>query len=67
MSADSPCIEYGGRIVALAGRTRCYFAVDDLDVATENFVAIMCLCRREVDEGRIDGPFNSELPRSGRA
>ena len=60
-SADPPFIEYGGRVVAVAGRTRCYFAVDDLDAATENFVAVMCLCRREVDEGRIDGPFNSEL------
>ena len=61
MSADPPFIEYGGRIVAIAGRRRCYFAVDDLDAATENFVAVMCLCKREVDEGRIDGPFNSEL------
>jgi len=61
MSADPPFIEYDGRIVAIASRTRCYFAVDDLDAATENFVAVMCLCKREVDDGRIDGPFNSEL------
>ena len=61
MSADLPFIEYGGRIVAVAGRTRCYFAVDDLDAATLNFVAVMCLCKREVDEGRLEGPFNSEL------
>lgn len=61
MSADPPFIEYGGRIVAIAGRTRCYFAVDDLDAATENFVAVMCLCKREVDEGRLQGPFNSDL------
>ena len=54
-------IEYGGRIVAVAGATRCYFAVDDLDEATLNFVAAMCLCKREVDEGRLDGPFNSQL------
>lgn len=61
MSGDAPFVEYGGRIVALAGRTRCYFAVDDLDEPTLNFVAVMCLCKREVDEGRIEGPFNSEL------
>ena len=60
MSADLPFIEYDGRIVAVAGRTRCYF-VDHLDAATLNFVAVMCLCKREVDEGRIEGPFNSEL------
>ena len=60
MSADLPFIEYGGRIVAIAGRTRCFF-VDDLDAATLNFVAVMCLCKREVDERRIEGPFNSEL------
>jgi hypothetical protein len=61
MTADVPFVEYGGRIVAVAGRTRCYFAVDDLDLATLNFVAVMCLCKREVDEGRLEGPFNSEL------
>jgi hypothetical protein len=61
MSADLPFVEYGGRIVAVAGRTRCYFAVDDLDAATVNFVAVMCLCKREVDEGRLKGPFDSEL------
>jgi hypothetical protein len=61
MSAEVPFIEYGGRIVAIAGRTRCYIAVDDLDAATPNFVAVMCLCKREIDEGRIEGPFNSEL------
>ena len=60
MSADQPFIEYDGRIVAIAGRTRCFF-VDDLDAATLNFVTVMCLCKREVDEGRIEGPFNSEL------
>lgn len=60
VSSDLPFIEYDGRIVAVAGRTRCYF-VDDLDAATVNFVAVMCLCKREVDEGRIEGPFNSEL------
>jgi hypothetical protein len=61
VTADLPFVEYGGRIVAVAGRTRCYFAVDDLDAATLNFVAVMCLCKREVDEGRLEGPFNSEL------
>jgi hypothetical protein len=61
MSADLPFIEYGGRIVAVAGRTRCYFAADDLDEATLSFVAAMCLCKREVDEGRLEGPFNSDL------
>jgi hypothetical protein len=38
MSADVPFIEYDGRIVAIAGRTRCFF-VDDLDAAALNFVA----------------------------
>ena len=61
MSGEPPFVEYGGRIVAVAGRTRCYFAVDDLDEATWNFVAVMCLCKREVDEGRIEGPFDSKL------
>lgn len=61
MGADPPFIEYDGRIVAIAGRTRCYLVVDDLDAATLNFVAVMCLCKREVDERRIDGPFNTEL------
>lgn len=61
MSGDLPFIEYGGRIVAVAGRTRCYVAVDDLDATTLNFVAVMCLCKRDVDEGRLEGPFNSEL------
>jgi hypothetical protein len=61
MTADTPFVEYGGRIVAVAGRTRCYFVVDDLDAATLNFVAVMCLCKREVDQGRVDGPFTSEL------
>ena len=60
MSVDLPFIEYGGRVVAVAGRSRCYF-VDDLDAATLNFVAVMCLCKREVDAGRLEGPFNSEL------
>jgi hypothetical protein len=60
MGADLPFLEYGGRIVAIAGRTRCYF-VDDLDDATLNFVAVMCLCKHEVDEGRLEGPFTSEL------
>jgi hypothetical protein len=61
MGADLPFVEYDGRIVAIAGRTRCYFAVDDLDTATLNFVAVMCLCKREVDEGRLAGPFDSVL------
>ena len=60
-STDLPFIEYGGRIVAVAGRTRAYLAVDDLDEATVNFVGVMCLCKREVDEGRLEGPFDSEL------
>ena len=59
-SSDLPFIEYGGRI-AVAGRTRAYLAVDDLDKATVNFVGVMCLCKREVDEGRLAGPFDSEL------
>jgi hypothetical protein len=41
--------------------TRCYPAVDDVDETTLTFVATMYLCRREVYEGRLEGPFNSEL------
>jgi hypothetical protein len=47
--------------VAVAGRTRCYFAMNDRDQATLNFVAVMCSCKREVDDGRIEGPFTSNL------
>ena len=61
MSPDLPFIEHGGRIVAVAGAARCYFAVDDLDAATFRFVCVMCLCKHEVDEGRLAGPFDSEL------
>ena len=61
MSASTPLIEYEGRFVAVVGRTRFYMAVDDLDPAAVWFVAVMCLCKHEVDEGHIAGPFTSEL------
>jgi hypothetical protein len=61
MSASTPFIEYEGRFVAVVGRTRFYMTVDDLGPAAFRFVAVMCLCKREVDEGRISGPFTSEL------
>jgi hypothetical protein len=54
-------IVYRGRLVALAGPRRCYFLVDDLEPAEMRFVAAMCLCSREVREGRLPGPFTSEL------
>jgi hypothetical protein len=61
MAASTPFIIYRDRIVAVAGATRCYFTVDDLDAVSLRFVMAMCLCKREVDEGRQTGPFNSEL------
>jgi hypothetical protein len=54
-------IVYRGRLVALAGPRRCYFLVDDLEPAELRFVGAMCLCSREVREGRLAGPFTSEL------
>lgn len=57
----TPFVTFRGEIVAVAGATRCYFVDDDLDPASRWFVAVMCLCKREVDEGRLAGPFTSEL------
>ena len=61
MSADLPFVYLNGELVAVAGRTRCHFVSYDLDPATLRFIAAMCLCKREVDEGRLAGPFTSEL------
>jgi hypothetical protein len=58
---ETHAIVYGGRLVALAGPRRCYFLTDDLQPAEVRFVAAMCLCSREVREGRLPGPFTSEL------
>jgi hypothetical protein len=60
MSGRSELIIYRGRIVAIAGPRRVQF-VDGLDPIDLRFVAAMALCKREVDEGRIAGPFTSEL------
>ena len=57
----TPFVAFRGEIVAVAGATRVYFATDDLDPASQWFVSVMCLCKREVDEGRLEGPFTSEL------
>ena len=57
----TPFVAFRGEIVAVAGATRVYFARDDLDPASQWFVAVMCLCKREVDAGRLEGPFTSEL------
>lgn len=54
-------IKLRGRVVAVVGATRCWIVDDDLDPASGLFVLVMCLCKREVDEGRICGPFISEL------
>jgi hypothetical protein len=61
MSAESPFVYYGGDIVAVVGKRRFWLIDDKLDAATAWFVSVMCLCKREVDEGRIEGPFTSEL------
>ena len=53
-------ITFRGEIVAVAGASRCHL-VGDLDPASRWFVAVMCLCRREVDAGRLAGPFTSQL------
>jgi hypothetical protein len=58
---DTPLVWFRGEIVAVAGATRCYLVADDLDPSACWFVAVMCLCRREVDEGRLAGPFTSAL------
>ena len=61
MSTSTPFVVYDGRVVAVVGPKRFYFTVDDLDPAAAWFVSVMCLCKREVDEGRLTGPFTSEL------
>jgi hypothetical protein len=61
IAGSSPFIVYRGRIVAVVGARRCYFNVDRLDAASIRFVIAMCLCKREVDEGRLTGPFTSAL------
>ena len=60
MSGRSELIIYRGRIVAVAGPRRVQF-IDGLDPVDLRFVAVMALCKREIDEGRIAGPFTSEL------
>jgi hypothetical protein len=61
MAGSSPFIVYRDRIVAVTGATRCYFNVERLDTPSIRFVMAMCLCKREVDEGRLTGPFTSAL------
>jgi hypothetical protein len=61
MSVESPFVYYDGELVAVVGTRRFWLVEDKHDAATAWFVSVMCLCKREVDEGRIDGPFTSEL------
>lgn len=61
MSANDPFVVYEGRIVGVVAPTRVYLAVEHLDAAAARFVAVMCLCNREIVEGRMSGPFTSEL------
>jgi hypothetical protein len=50
-----------GRLVALAAAERCYVLTDVLTDPELEFVVAMCLCSREVREGRLAGPFTGEL------
>ncbi len=50
---------HDGRVVAVAGRERCYIT-DGLESGTWRLVAAMCLFHREVEQGRAPGPFTSE-------
>ena len=61
MSVETPFVWYGGEIVAVVGKRRFWLLEHLLDPPTAWFVSVMCLCKREVDEGRIEGPFTSEL------
>jgi hypothetical protein len=61
MRVNTPFVVYRDRIVAVTAPRRCYLTVDDLDVASLRFVMAMCLCNHEVLEGRLKGPFTSEL------
>jgi hypothetical protein len=58
---ETHAIVYDGRLVALAGPRRCHLLSDDLEPAEMRIVTAMCLCSREVREGRVPGPFTSEL------
>jgi hypothetical protein len=50
-----------GHLVALAGPGRCYFLTDELTADQFRVACAMCLCSREVREGRLEGPFTPEL------
>lgn len=56
-------ISYRGELVVVATRTRVYLAprIDALAPGDPElrFVAAMCLYSRDVDEGRVPGPFTS--------
>src|SRR4051812_35948378 len=60
MSGRSELLVLRGEIVGIAGPLRVQF-VDGLDPPDRRFVAFMGLCKHEIDEGRIAGPFTSEL------
>ena len=62
VASDSrmPGIVYEGRLVALAGATRCYVLVDDLGPGERRLIAAVWLCSREIRAGRLPGPFTGE-------
>ena len=57
---DTDPIVCGGRLVALAAPSRCYF-LTDLSEDEFRLVSAMCLCSHEVRAGRLEGPFTTEL------
>jgi hypothetical protein len=50
-----------GRLVAIAGRDRCWLLAEDLEADELRRVAAMCLCSREIRAGRLAGPYTPEL------
>jgi primosomal replication protein N len=54
-------ISYGGELVAVATRERVFLApaVDQLPAGHPKlrFVAVMCLFSRDIDEGKVPGPY----------
>jgi hypothetical protein len=58
---DTHPIVCDGRLVALAGPTRCYFLANDLTDEQLRLATAMCLCSREIRAGRLGGPFTDEL------
>ena len=59
--AETYPIIVDGRLVALAAATRWYLLSHDLSDNQLRLAAAMCLCSREVRQGRLAGPFTPEL------